>query len=70
MVSVVKEYRQTLFSAQYVQSGFKSGEVVYVVNQKWMDEVPGAFAISDIQSHPARCKRSSACQLCQEQYDL
>ena len=28
MVSVGKEYRQTLFSAQYVKNGFTSGAVV------------------------------------------
>ena len=31
MVSVGKEYRQTLFSAQYVKNVFTSGTVVYVV---------------------------------------
>ena len=30
-----------------------------------MDEVPGAFSISDIQSSPARDEMSSVCQLCQ-----
>ena len=29
-----------------------------LLNQKWMDEVPRAFAISDIQS--SRCRNSSA----------
>ena len=33
---------------------------------KWMDEVPGAFAISDIQSSPARDDRLILCQLCQK----
>ena len=32
-------------------------------NQKWMDEVPKAFAISDIQSSPIGDERSSVCQL-------
>ena len=31
MVSVGKEYRRTLFSAQYVNNGFTNGEVVCVV---------------------------------------
>ena len=35
-------------------------------NKKWMDEVPGAFDISSIQSSPARDERSSVCQLCQK----
>ena len=35
-----------------------------------MNEVPGAFAISDIQSFPARDERLSVCQLCQKQHDL
>ena len=35
-----------------------------------MDEVPRAFAISDIQSSPVGDERSSVCQLCQKQYDL
>ena len=35
-----------------------------------MDEVPRAFAISDIQASPARDERSSVCQLCQKQHDL
>ena len=39
-------------------------------NQKWMDEVPRAFAISDIQSSPIKDERSSVCQLCQKQHDL
>ena len=30
MVSVGKEYRQTLFSAQYVKNGFTNGAVVTV----------------------------------------
>ena len=29
-----------------------------------MEEVPRAFAISDIQSSPAGDERSSVCQLC------
>ena len=39
-------------------------------NQKWMDEVPRAFAISDIQSSPVGDERSSVCQMCQKQHDL
>ena len=35
-----------------------------------MDEVPRAFAISDIQSSPFGDERSSVCQLCQKQHDL
>ena len=35
-------------------------------NQKWMDEVPRDFAISDIQSSPVGDERSSLCQLCQK----
>ena len=35
-----------------------------------MDEVPRAFAISDIQSSPIGDERSSVCQLCQKQHDL
>ena len=35
-----------------------------------MDEVPRAFAISDIQSSPLEMKGSSVCQLCQKQHDL
>ena len=31
VVSVEKEYRQTLFSAQYVQNGFTNGAVVCVL---------------------------------------
>ena len=31
VVSVGKEYRQTLFSAQYVKNGFTNGAVVCVV---------------------------------------
>ena len=34
-----------------------------------MNEVLGAFAISDIQSSLARDERSSGYQLCQKQYD-
>ena len=34
-----------------------------------MDEVPRAFAISDIQSSSARDEMSSVCQLCQK-YDV
>ena len=49
MVSVGKEYRQTLFS---------------------VDEIPRAFAISDIQSSPIGDERLSVCQLCQMQHDL
>ena len=30
-----------------------------------MDEVPGAFTISDIQSSPVKDERLSVCQLCQ-----
>ena len=30
-MSVGKEYRQTLFSEQYVKNGFTNGAVVYVV---------------------------------------
>ena len=35
-----------------------------------MDEVTGAFTISDIQNYPTRDKRSSVCQLCQKQHNL
>ena len=35
-----------------------------------MDEVPRAFAISDIQRSPIGDERSSVCQLCQKQHDL
>ena len=35
-----------------------------------MDEVVGAFAISDIQSSPDRDQKSNVCQLCQKQHDL
>ena len=35
-----------------------------------MDEVPRAFAISDIQSSPVEDERLSVCQLCQKQHDL
>ena len=35
-----------------------------------MDEVPRAFAISDIQSSTIGDERSSVCQLCQKQHDL
>ena len=35
-----------------------------------MDEVPRAFAISDIQGSPIGDERSSVCQLCQKQHDL
>ena len=35
-----------------------------------LDEVPTAFAISDIQSSPIGDERSSVCQLCQKQQDL
>ena len=35
-----------------------------------MDEVPRAFAISDIQSSPAGDERSDVCQLCQKQHGL
>ena len=38
--------------------------------KKWMDEVLGGFAISDIQSSPARDDRSCVCPLCQKQHDL
>ena len=37
---------------------------------KWMDEVPRAFDISDIQISPIGDERSSVCQLCQKQHDL
>ena len=39
-------------------------------SEKWRDEVPRAFAISDIQSSPIGDERSSVCQLCQKQHDL
>ena len=35
VVSVGKEYRQTLFSVQHVQNGFTSGAVVCVVTCRW-----------------------------------
>ena len=35
-----------------------------------MDEVPRAFAISDIQSSPIGYERSSVCQLCQKQHSM
>ena len=35
-------------------------------NQKWMDEVPRAFTISDIQSSTVGDERSSVCQLCKK----
>ena len=35
-----------------------------------MDDVPRAFAISDIRSSPIGDERSSVCQLCQKQHDL
>ena len=35
-----------------------------------VDEVPRDYAISDIQSSPARDERLSVCQLCQKQHDL
>ena len=38
--------------------------------RKWMDEVPRAFAISDIQRSPIGDERSSVCQLCQKQHAL
>ena len=38
--------------------------------RKWMDEVPRAFAISDIRSSPVGDERSSVCQLCRSQRDL
>ena len=34
-----------------------------------MNEVPGAFSISDIQSSPTRDEMTSICQLCEKQYD-
>ena len=37
---------------------------------KWMDEVPRALSISDIQSSPIGDEMSSECQLCQKQHDL
>ena len=40
------------------------------LDQKWMDEVSRASAISDIQSCPIGDERSSVCQLCQKQHDL
>ena len=40
------------------------------MNQKWMDEIPRAFAISHIQSSPIGDERSSVWQLCQKQHDL
>ena len=61
MVAVGKEYRQTLFKAQYVQNRFTSGAVVCVVT---------CFAISDIQSSPGGDERSTVCQLCQKQHEL
>ena len=38
-------------------------------NQKWMDEVPIAFASSDIQSFPTRDERPSVFQLYQKQHN-
>ena len=38
--------------------------------RRWMDEVPRAFTISDIQRSPAGDERLSVCQLCQKQHDL
>ena len=35
-----------------------------------MDEVPKAFAISDIQSSPVGDQKLSVCQFCQKQHDL
>ena len=46
------------------------GSCCYSSNQKWMDEVPRDFAISDIQSSPIGNERLSVCQLCQKQHDL
>ena len=40
------------------------------IRNGWMDEVPRAFAISDIQNFPVGDERSSVCQLCQKQHDL
>ena len=39
------------------------------IRNGWM-KVPGPFAISDIQSSPARDEMSSVFQLCQKQHDL
>ena len=41
MVSVGKEYRQTLFSAQYVINGFTNGAVVCVVRVPGVDYMMG-----------------------------
>ena len=38
--------------------------------EKWMDEVPRAFTISDTQSSHIGDERSSVCQLCQKLHDL
>ena len=35
VVSVGKEFGQTLFSVQYVKNGFTSGEVMCVVTCRW-----------------------------------
>ena len=35
-----------------------------------MNEVPKAFAISDIQSSPVGDERFGVCHLCQKQHDL
>ena len=45
-------------------------EQILLLGLEWMDEVPRAFSISDIQSSPARYEMSSVCQLCQKQHDL
>ena len=40
------------------------------IRNGWMNEVPRAFAISDIQSSPNRDAMLSVCQLCHKQHDL
>ena len=41
MVSVGKEYMQTLFSAQYLKNGFTNGAVACVVTVSGVDDVMG-----------------------------
>ena len=54
----------------WVADSFRCRRCDGTIQEAGMDEVPRAFAITDIQSSPARYERSSVCQLCRKQHDL
>ena len=59
-----------IFISKDICEQFLSAQLILIILMLWMDEVPRAFAISDIQSSPIGDERSSVRQLCQKQHDL